>query len=93
MNFSPMRALEIITGHVIYNPAYNYKFQLKTTIDGSGTLNKEELFKMFANLGKGRPLSEFRVEVWAAMLDKDGDGKINFEEFIQLAIIGYFFSF
>ena len=26
-----MRALEIITGHVIYNPAYNYKFQLKTT--------------------------------------------------------------
>ena len=27
-----MRALEIITGHVIYNPAYNYKFQLNTTI-------------------------------------------------------------
>ena len=26
-----MRALEIITGHVIYNPAYTYKFQLKTT--------------------------------------------------------------
>ena len=26
-----MRALKIITGHVIYNPAYNYKFQLKTT--------------------------------------------------------------
>ena len=27
-----MRALEIIRGHVIYNPAYTYKFQLKTTI-------------------------------------------------------------
>ena len=27
-----MRALEIITGHVIYNPAYTYKFQLKTTL-------------------------------------------------------------
>ena len=27
-----MRALEIITGHVIYNPAFTYKFQLKTTI-------------------------------------------------------------
>ena len=27
-----MRALEIITGHVIYNPAYIYKFQLKTTM-------------------------------------------------------------
>ena len=26
-----MRALKIITGHVIYNPAYSYKFQLKTT--------------------------------------------------------------
>ena len=28
-----MRALEFITGHVIYNPAYTYKFQLKTTVD------------------------------------------------------------
>ena len=27
-----MRALKIITGHVIYNPAYNYKFQLKTAL-------------------------------------------------------------
>ena len=26
-----MRALEFITGNVIYNPAYTYKFQLKTT--------------------------------------------------------------
>ena len=28
-----MRALEFITGHVIYNLAYTYKFQLKTTYD------------------------------------------------------------
>ena len=27
-----MRALEFLTGHVIYNPAYTYKFKLKTTI-------------------------------------------------------------
>ena len=27
-----MRALKFITGHVIYNPAYTYKFQLKTII-------------------------------------------------------------
>ena len=27
-----MRALEFITAHVIYNPAYTYKFQLKATI-------------------------------------------------------------
>ena len=26
-----MRGLKIITGHVIYNLAYTYKFQLKTT--------------------------------------------------------------
>ena len=26
-----MRALEFITVHVIYNPAYTYKLQLKTT--------------------------------------------------------------
>ena len=33
-----MRALEFITGHVIYNPVYTYKFQLKTTQDLSLTL-------------------------------------------------------
>ena len=27
-----MRALEIITGHVIYNPACTTKFQLKTAL-------------------------------------------------------------
>ena len=27
-----MRALKFITGHLIYNPAYTYKFQLKTTV-------------------------------------------------------------
>ena len=32
-----MRALEIITGHVIYNPAYTFKFQLKTTLDWTPT--------------------------------------------------------
>ena len=32
-----MRALKFITGHVIYNPAYTYKFQLKTTLDWTPT--------------------------------------------------------
>ena len=36
-----MRALKFITGHVIYNPAYTYKFQLKTTIDTTELLFKE----------------------------------------------------
>ena len=30
-----MRALEFITGHVIYNPAYTYTFHLKTTLGSS----------------------------------------------------------
>ena len=30
-----MRALEFLTGHVIYNPAYTYKFKLKTTQVGT----------------------------------------------------------
>ena len=29
---STNKSTRIITGHVIYNPAYTYKFQLKTTI-------------------------------------------------------------
>ena len=42
-----MRTLKFITGHVIYNPAYTYKFQPKTTqvcetggfsLDGSSTV-------------------------------------------------------
>ena len=28
-----MKALEFITGHVIYNQAYTYKFQLKITLE------------------------------------------------------------
>ena len=30
---STNESTRIITGHVIYNPAYTYKFQLKTTKD------------------------------------------------------------
>ena len=29
---STNESTEFITGHVIYNPAYTYKFQLKTTV-------------------------------------------------------------
>ena len=44
-----MRALEFITGHVIYNPAYTYKFQLKTTQE-----NEESLHSAAASLERGR---------------------------------------
>ena len=30
--FSTNESTRIVTGHVIYNPAYTYKYQLKTTI-------------------------------------------------------------
>ena len=30
---STNESTQVITGHVIYNPAYTYKFQLKTTHD------------------------------------------------------------
>ena len=37
---------EFITGHVIYNPAYTYKFQLKTTKIGNLTiLTKKDFVK------------------------------------------------
>ena len=33
INLPPMRPLKFIKGHVTYNPAYTYKFHLKTTQD------------------------------------------------------------
>ena len=49
-----MRALEFTTGHVIHNPAYTYKFQLKTNLklqinlvmllDLCGILRKPKLY-------------------------------------------------
>ena len=38
-----MRALEFITGHVTYNPAYTYKFQLKNTQEAVLTLKQFKL--------------------------------------------------
>ena len=35
---SSNESTRIITGHVIYNPAYTYKFQLKTTMFSKDTL-------------------------------------------------------
>ena len=48
-----MRALKIITGHVIYNPAYTYKFQLKTT-NNLNTLQHSATPFIFTYLGSSR---------------------------------------
>jgi hypothetical protein len=47
-----MRApLEFITRHVIYNPAYTYKFQLKTTIEWVLNPDESEVWRpAFKNL-------------------------------------------
>ena len=60
-------------------------------IDGNGTVTTEELVKMMAE-SAGERVPQFEVEVMAAMVDKNGDGKINFEEFLQMMINGYLFS-
>ena len=51
INYPPMRALEIITGHVIYNLTYTYKFQLKTTfVKLSPLLKSGESWKIYGFL-------------------------------------------
>ena len=50
---STNESTELITGHVIYNPAYTYKFQLKTTLVGAGidiNLEKRALHCMHIGL-------------------------------------------
>ena len=44
---STNESTQIITGHVIYNPVYTYKFQLKTTIK---TLQPTSIAQHYTNL-------------------------------------------
>ena len=46
-----MRALEFITGPVIYNLIYTYKFQLKTTRVDVGELSHPAMHKRLFRLG------------------------------------------
>ena len=54
-----MRALKIITGHVIYNPAYTYKFQLKTT--KVGIIAIQRLFWEGGITARQEPLNQTMV--------------------------------
>ena len=49
INFPPMRALEFLTCHVIYNPAYTYEFQLKTHHIRSKSTTYIHLHRYFNN--------------------------------------------
>ena len=55
-------------------------------VDGNGTVSPEELQKFMKEQGEKIP--EGVINVMVAMVDTDGDGKINFEEFVQMAING-----
>ena len=61
-----MRVLEFITGHVIYNLAYTYKFKLKTTFTSWNEFQVERsaLIKVI-NLGSdtfGNPIFQKGLE-------------------------------
>ena len=47
-----MRALEFITGHVTYNPAYTYKFQLKNTQVHSILVNMDVLLQFLLEVAQ-----------------------------------------
>ena len=55
-------------------------------VDGNGTVSPEELQKFMKE--QGEKLPEGVINVMVAMVDTDGDGKINYEEFLQMAITG-----
>ena len=55
-------------------------------VDGNGTITPEELQKVMEE--QGERLHDAVLHVMVAMADTDGDGKINFEEFLQMTIAG-----
>ena len=55
-------------------------------VDGSGTITSEELQKVMSE--QGEKLPEVLIDVMVAMADTDGDGKIDFEEFLQMTLKG-----
>ena len=55
-------------------------------VDGNGTITSEELQKFMKE--QGEKLPEAVINVMVAMADTNGDGKIDFEEFLQMAITG-----
>ena len=55
-------------------------------VDGNGTITSEELQKVMKE--QDEKLPEAVIDVMVAMADTDGDGKINFEEFLQMATTG-----
>ena len=57
-------------------------------VDGNGTVTSEELKKVMKEELEGEGIPESVMDVMVAMADVNGDGKINFEEFLQMATTG-----
>ena len=51
--------------------------------DASGEINLDELKKLIRELGLDKEVSDADVEELFKALDKSGDGKISFEEFVD----------
>merc|ERR1712166_1628261 len=54
----------------------------KMDVDGNGTITSQEMRNFF----DGWILSGPEIEVMAEMADANGDGKLNYEEFLQMMI-------
>lgn len=51
--------------------------------DGGGTVSREELQKVFDMLGKNCPVSHDEADRLFALADKDGDGQLDYDEFVN----------
>ena len=60
----------------------------KMDVDGNGTVTSEEFKKVMKEDLEGEGIPESAMDVMVAMVDANGDGKINFEEFLQMATTG-----
>ena len=90
-----MRALKFIIGHVIYNPAYTYKFQMKTTQDclcyfyniGFGYAKDHNLTmeKVYENILVDLKAEENVTSGLSIILDRmaNSSGKYNVSEFLH----------
>jgi Ca2+-binding EF-hand superfamily protein len=52
--------------------------------DGSGTISVHELRSVLATVPEGIPLTEEEVEAFCIEADLNGDGVINYAEFIRM---------
>ena len=58
-----------------YKDAFN-----QLDVDGNGVINVEELGTAMKSIGKDT--SEENLQTMITLVDKDGDGKIDFDEFL-----------